>query len=378
MSAGGLADLSLPPGSASGAEQPAELLSAGLDTTGDAVDAKMLLTGNALPETGNNWPLTADTQDVGNPGDVENQGPDPKPGPLTDGATVSGTGTTNIAPSMPGMPNGSLPSAGLDAAQAAAELPEAAELPLPPSDKGRVKVAVPADESAPEAELTGSALDDETAGPRPAQRAFETAMARTEPLPGARTATIAAFAAAGGESGQTGWAPVAGQSPGVTPALIETASQLPQFQAMRPLQPTVDPQGFLAGLGQRLTVMSGQGGVQSARLQLHPENLGSLDVRIQIEEDTARVWFNTQHGQTREILESALPKLRDLFAQQGMALLEADVGSGDDRQRTSNAFDGADAPYPGATAGGEPAGGPEQSIPTIIRPISDRVLDVYA
>jgi flagellar hook-length control protein FliK len=93
-------------------------------------------------------------------------------------------------------------------------------------------------------------------------------------------------------------------------------------------------------------VMSEEG-VQSARLRLHPENLGSLDVRIQVEDDSARVWFTVQHGQTREALEAALPRLRDLFAEQGMQLVQADVESGRQDERAANAVEQRDDERPG-------------------------------
>jgi flagellar hook-length control protein FliK len=111
-----------------------------------------------------------------------------------------------------------------------------------------------------------------------------------------------------------------------TPALgaATALTDLPQMQSMRSLQPTADPELFSSSLSNRLMMMS-QDGVQSARLKLHPENLGPLDVRIQVEEDGARVWFAAQHGQTREALEAAIPRLRELFADQGLQLVRADV-----------------------------------------------------
>ncbi len=368
-----LAELYLPPAAGAAAEPPIEPLSIVPESAVDAAEPLLLPTGNPLPETGNSLPLLAGQSDAGAAGDV------PTPNPPADGAPASAsappsalaTGLVTAPPSALALETTPVPA-------------DAAELPsLAPADKGLIdknllRDSASADESAPELVSTEPVLDDEMTGPRPAQRAFEAALARTEPLPGARTAPVASFASGGGESALTGLSPVAGQAPGVLPALTDAAMDLPQFQAMRPLQPTVDPQGFVAGLGQRLTVMSGQGGVQSARLQLHPENLGTLDVTIRIEEDTARVWFNAQHGQTREILEAALPKLRDLFAQQGMALLEADVGSGDDRQRANQAFDSVDTPYRDGTADGETVAVAEQSAPVMVRWVSDRMLDVYA
>lgn len=168
----------------------------------------------------------------------------------------------------------------------------------------------------------------------------------------------------------------AGNTVSSTPALGATTdlTDLPQMQSMRPLQPTADPELFSSGLSNRLMVMS-QDGVQSARLKLHPENLGPLDVRIQVEEDGARVWFGAQHGQTREALEAAIPRLRELFADQGLQLVRADVTSGDGRRQTG------DAPAPGAdldsaASNEDPADLTNSFIPSLGR-ASDRLLDVY-
>jgi len=151
--------------------------------------------------------------------------------------------------------------------------------------------------------------------------------------------------------------------------------ELPQFQNMRPLQPMADPQAFMKGLGQRLMVMS-DAGVQSARLKLYPENLGALDIKIQVEDDSARVWFTAQNGQAREALEAALPKLKEMFAQQGMNLLQADVESDRDRHNSSDTFDRADTAYRGLLDGdsgitAEPVGRAN------IAYVSERALDIY-
>jgi len=161
-----------------------------------------------------------------------------------------------------------------------------------------------------------------------------------------------------------------------TPALGATTelTDLPQLQSMRPLQPTADAELFSSNLSNRLMMMS-QDGVQSARLKLHPENLGPLDVRIQIEEDGARVWFAAQHGQTREALEAAIPRLRELFADQGLQLVRADVTSGDGRQQTGDgSAHGAD--LDSATSKEDPADLTNSFIPSLGR-VSDRLLDVY-
>jgi hypothetical protein len=123
-----------------------------------------------------------------------------------------------------------------------------------------------------------------------------------------------------------------------TGATIGTGPGLNPFSGQHALSPLGDQGRWSQSLGERVLMMS-DGGMQTARIRLQPEHLGTLDVRIQIEDDTARVFFNAPHGQTREALEAALPKLREMFEANGMHLVQADVSA--DRQRQ----DAGDEPW---------------------------------
>lgn len=74
----------------------------------------------------------------------------------------------------------------------------------------------------------------------------------------------------------------------------------------------------------KLTLMVGRG-MQSASLQLTPEHLGPLEIRISIQNDNASVWFGAAHAETRTALEQALPRLREMLAGQGLNLSDAGV-----------------------------------------------------
>jgi flagellar hook-length control protein FliK len=68
-----------------------------------------------------------------------------------------------------------------------------------------------------------------------------------------------------------------------------------------------------------------QQGRDAASLKLSPEHLGPLEVRISMQDGGASVWFGASHADTRAALEQALPKLREMFASQGLALADAGV-----------------------------------------------------
>jgi hypothetical protein len=98
-----------------------------------------------------------------------------------------------------------------------------------------------------------------------------------------------------------------------------------------PLQPLGQPRAWSEGLGDRLLTLAGPG-THSARLTLHPESLGTLDVEIRIDDGNAQVWFGTSQPQTRDAIEGSLPRLREMFADQGITLTRTHVDTGQDRR----------------------------------------------
>lgn len=81
---------------------------------------------------------------------------------------------------------------------------------------------------------------------------------------------------------------------------------------------------WAAEVGNRLDLMVSHN-VQSASLQLTPDHLGPVQVRIDVNHNQASVWFTADHPDTRTALEQSLPQLRQLFASQGMSLMDAGV-----------------------------------------------------
>ncbi|TCT21242.1 flagellar hook-length control protein FliK [Thiobaca trueperi] len=63
-----------------------------------------------------------------------------------------------------------------------------------------------------------------------------------------------------------------------------------------------------------------QAGLGTAEMKLHPANLGTLDVRVTMEADKAHVQFLSPHPVVREVIEAALPRLRETLAQDGLSL----------------------------------------------------------
>jgi flagellar hook-length control protein FliK len=77
-------------------------------------------------------------------------------------------------------------------------------------------------------------------------------------------------------------------------------------------------------IGAKLTWMT-EHGVHQGTLHLSPESLGPMEVRITTQNDQVSVWFGAAHADTRAALENALPRLREMFAAQGMSLADSGV-----------------------------------------------------
>ena len=65
--------------------------------------------------------------------------------------------------------------------------------------------------------------------------------------------------------------------------------------------------------------------LKSAEIQLDPAELGRLEVRVDISKDLTQVTFASPHAGVRDSLEGQMQRLRDLFTQQGMNLLDVNV-----------------------------------------------------
>jgi hypothetical protein len=144
-----------------------------------------------------------------------------------------------------------------------------------------------------------------------------------------------------------------------------------------PLQPLGPAQAWTTGLGDRLLTLAGPG-THSARLRLHPESLGTLDIEIKVADNTAQVWFGAQHSQTREAIEASLPQLREMFAEQGIRLAHAQVDSGTDQQARDQqqAFDETGNPDTAWRSAPAREGLTESLAP--IRASTSRLVDAWA
>jgi flagellar hook-length control protein FliK len=88
-------------------------------------------------------------------------------------------------------------------------------------------------------------------------------------------------------------------------------------------------------LGSKLTWMT-QNGLETGSLRVSPEHLGPVEVKISVQNGDASVWFGATHPDTRAALEQALPRLREMFASQGMTLSDSGVSRESPRNQTKS------------------------------------------
>ncbi|MDA0630944.1 MAG: flagellar hook-length control protein FliK, partial [Proteobacteria bacterium] len=80
-------------------------------------------------------------------------------------------------------------------------------------------------------------------------------------------------------------------------------------------------------------------GLQEARLQLTPADLGRVQITINTEGDNARVVFVAETAAARDLLDQSMPRLREMLQQSGIQLAQGDVSDQAESQRRGEGLD---------------------------------------
>jgi len=86
-------------------------------------------------------------------------------------------------------------------------------------------------------------------------------------------------------------------------------------------------------VSQRIVYMVGK--EQAATLTLNPPDLGPVQVVLSVSNDQATVAFSSQQLEVRQALENAMPRLREMMSESGIALGNATVDAGNPNQQGS-------------------------------------------
>jgi flagellar hook-length control protein FliK len=114
------------------------------------------------------------------------------------------------------------------------------------------------------------------------------------------------------------------------PAALEAAQAA---GASEQLSAQVGTDAWENQVGQKVVYMIGNE-EQTASLTLNPPDLGPLQVVLSVSNDQASVTFSANQEEVRQALEDALPRLREMMSESGIALGNATVNAGtQDQQR---------------------------------------------
>ncbi|WP_457790335.1 flagellar hook-length control protein FliK [Pseudomonas sp. PL-6] len=145
----------------------------------------------------------------------------------------------------------------------------------------------------------------------------------------------------------------------LTQALNQQAGVAPRLPLV-PGQPVAMQQGgWSEAVVDRVMWLSSQN-LKSAEIQLDPAELGRLEVRVNLSQDQAQVTFASPNAGVREALEGQMQRLRELFAQQGMNLADANVSD----QSLSRGWQGQGEGGRGGASGGDGRLALDEALPS--------------
>jgi flagellar hook-length control protein FliK len=98
------------------------------------------------------------------------------------------------------------------------------------------------------------------------------------------------------------------------------------------LEPRIGAVGWDNALGQKILWMISDGS-QTVELNLNPPELGPLQVILSVADDQATAMFVSQQPDVRNALEGALPRLKEMMAENGIHLSGATVSSDSPQQQ---------------------------------------------
>lgn len=129
-------------------------------------------------------------------------------------------------------------------------------------------------------------------------------------------------------------------------------------------------------LGHRVTYMANNK-IQEAKITLNPEKLGPIQIKLNIDKDQqVHVSMTAQHGTTREAIENAMPRLKEMLEAAGIGFGSLDVK--DEREFSEN-HDEDRSKQPGANGVGKTElGNDSQEEQVVVQKSNNSLVDYYA
>lgn len=135
-----------------------------------------------------------------------------------------------------------------------------------------------------------------------------------------------------------------------------TETLSPAAQASQTIEIPVKDAAWGEQIGQRIQLMAGHK-LQNVEIRLTPAELGPLRVQVSVDDGATNVTFHAQHAVTRDAIEQALPRLRELLAESGLTLDQTNVSDqGAARGEREGGDDTGVGSHPGNDVSREQAG----------------------
>ena len=157
----------------------------------------------------------------------------------------------------------------------------------------------------------------------------------------------------------------------VSASLSSPSASIDGIARGMPVLTAADPEGFSASIATHLRVMK-SGGVSEARLQLNPAELGRLSIQIASQDSEVKVSFVVESQQAKQVIENAMPRLRELLDSAGLDLTESGVDQRDKHADDRNAQRGL------GSADSDHFSGESAQIAMAVTVDPDRLVDAYA
>ena len=111
------------------------------------------------------------------------------------------------------------------------------------------------------------------------------------------------------------------------------------------LQTTLRDPAWASEFGQKLLWFASNE-KQLAQLTLHPPQLGSIEITLNLDKDIAKAHFVSSSADVRGAIETAAPRLREMFASAGIELGQVSVGSESLQQQPGDRQEPSHRPRP--------------------------------
>ncbi|UKJ19860.1 flagellar hook-length control protein FliK [Enterobacter mori] len=109
------------------------------------------------------------------------------------------------------------------------------------------------------------------------------------------------------------------------PAAVRTSVAHAPQQVVTVNHPPETPE-WKQSVSQHIAVFS-RNGLHSAEIRLQPEELGSLQISLRVQQDQAQIHIVSEHAHIRHVMEQAMPQLRAAMAESGIQLGQSSVSA---------------------------------------------------